>query len=130
MMGAVRQRDTKPELQIRKLLRSAGVSYRVRNRDLPGSPDIANRLRKWAIFVHGCFWHGHRNCEKTKSKNGPRVPKQHAEFWSTKFSENRKRDAKSYRDLRRNGYKVMIIWECELRRPLDLVERLKSFFSL
>src|ERR1035441_5333962 len=87
MMRSVRQTGTRPELAVRRLLRTLGLKYRVRNRDLPGSPDIANRRRKWAIFVNGCFWHGHKNCPKTKSGTGPRVPVGNQPFWR----ENRAR---------------------------------------
>ena len=114
MMAAVSQKDTKAELAVRKILYALGVHYRIRNRDLPGSPDIANRSSQWAIFVNGCFWHGHKHCKKTKSASISRVPKTRAEFWARKFAANRLRDVKRCRELRRMRYRVLIIWECEL----------------
>lgn len=127
MMAAVRQTDTKPELAVRRLLRSLGVSYRIRNRDLPGSPDIANRSRRWAVFVNGCFWHGHKNCRKTKSTTSARVPKTRAEFWSRKLNANRARDARRCSELRQIGYRVLIVWECQLNQQEATWQRLNRF---
>src|ERR1017187_9146179 len=93
MMKAVRRADTRPELQVRKLVASVGVRYRVRNRDLPGSPDLANRTRHWALFVNGCFWHGHKNCPKTKGGAGSRVPNVRDRFWKKKRQDKRGRGA-------------------------------------
>ncbi len=124
MMRAVGQRDTAPELAVRAILRDIGVSYRVKNRDLPGSPDIANRRREWAVFVNGCFWHGHRNCSKTKGGSKPRLPASNRTYWGQKIPENRRRDARKCRELRRQGFKVMIVWECELRDRSALRVRL------
>lgn len=127
MMRAVGQRDTAVELQVRKILHKLGIRYRVRNSDLPGSPDVANRSRSWAIFVNGCFWHGHKNCSKTKSANGSRVPKTRADFWSNKLGANRSRDAKRCRELRQIGYRVLIVWECNLFDPELVASRLRRF---
>lgn len=124
MMRAVKQRDTSPEMAVRRILTDLGIHYRVQNRDLPGSPDIANRSRKWAIFVNGCFWHGHKNCAKTKGGKGSRVPVQNRGYWSEKFAENRQRDARKCRQLRQSGYKVLLVWECELADSRMLTERL------
>src|SRR6266446_1365075 len=99
MMRAVRQKDTKPELRVRSVLHALGIRYRVRNNDLPGSPDIANRTGNWAIFVNGCFWHGHKNCRKTKSATCSRVPKTRADFWFNKLVTIRSRDALPCRGL-------------------------------
>lgn len=127
MMAAVSQKDTKAELAVRKILYALGVRYRTRNRDLPGSPDVANRSSRWAIFVNGCFWHGHKNCKKTKSTSTSRVPKTRAEFWARKFAANRLRDAKKCTELRRMGYRVLIIWECELFNIDKVNLRLQQF---
>jgi len=127
MMRAVRQEDTRAELRVRRALYELGIRYRVRNNDLPGSPDVANRAHKWAIFVNGCFWHGHKNCTKTKSTSCSRVPRTRADFWSSKFAANRSRDAKRCRELRRTGYKVLFIWECELVHSDAVTERLPRF---
>jgi DNA mismatch endonuclease (patch repair protein) len=122
IMKSVRRSDTTPEIVVRSLLRSMGLRFRVKNRDLPGSPDVANRKRKWAMFVNGCFWHGHKNCPKTKSDSASRVPVSNREFWFEKLRTNRQRDAKKSRQLRHLGYRVLIVWECELSTP----DRLKS----
>lgn len=100
------QRDTSTELVVRRALHAAGLRFRVHNRDLPGSPDIANRSAKWAVFVHGCFWHHHENCRRAT------IPKRNRAFWLKKFAANRSRDAAKARRLRLLGYQVFQIWEC------------------
>jgi DNA mismatch endonuclease (patch repair protein) len=127
MMAAVAQKDTKAELVVRSILHASGVRYRIRNRDLPGSPDLANRSSRWAIFVNGCFWHGHKNCPKTKSSNRSRVPITRADFWSSKLAANRLRDAKRCRELRRMGYRVLIVWECDFFNVDAISARLREF---
>jgi DNA mismatch endonuclease (patch repair protein) len=127
IMRAVGQEDTNAELRVRGLLHALGIHYRVRNRDLPGSPDVANRSSNWAIFVNGCFWHGHKNCKKTKSTRSSRVPKTRADFWSHKLGANRSRDAKKCRELRHMGYRVLILWECDLSDPERVSDRLCRF---
>lgn len=89
-------------------LRSLGATYRKNVRALPGSPDFANQKKKWAVFVHGCFWHHHTGCGRAT------VPKANSEFWSEKFARNRSRDAEATIRLRQNGFAVVIVWECEL----------------
>lgn len=108
-LARIRQRDTRPELVVRKHLFAAGLRYRVLNRDLPGSPDIANRERRWAIFVHGCFWHHHAGCSRAT------VPKRNRRFWLDKFEMNRARDRRAARLLRKMGFRVLSIWECHTR---------------
>lgn len=116
-LGRIRQRDTGPELALRALLRSAGIiGYRVRNYDLPGAPDVANRRRGWAVFVHGCYWHHHTGCYRAT------VPKNNARFWREKFANNRRRDAASVRRLRAMGFLVLIVWECDLLQNERRVE--------
>lgn len=129
MMRAVRQKDTPPELAVRRMLRSRGLSYRVRNRDLPGSPDIANRKRRWAVFVHGCFWHGHRNCAKTKGGSSGRIPSRNREFWLEKVKANRARDARAVEELQALGFQVLVVWECELADPGGVEARLAEVLS-
>lgn len=114
-MRAVRQRDTVPERMLRQLLRRAGVHYRICPRDLPGRPDVANKSRRWAVFVHGCFWHGHRDCKLAT------VPKTNTAFWVAKLEANRQRDARKVRALRELGYKVATVWQCELENDLEAV---------
>jgi DNA mismatch endonuclease (patch repair protein) len=121
-MATIRQSGTAPELQVRRTLSALGYRYRLRNRDLPGSPDLANRSRKWAVFVHGCYWHHHANCPRAT------IPKTNPEFWRAKFAANRIRDASAKRALQNKGYRVATMWECECQslavRKL-IVERLK-----
>lgn len=118
-MARVGQRGTKPELIVRQVLSALGYRYRVQNRDLPGAPDIANRSRGWAIFVHGCFWHRHRGCKKTTT------PKRNRAFWVAKFERNVARDKRVTRSLRREGFRVITVWECETADPERLARRLE-----
>lgn len=106
-MSGVRQRSTSIEQAVAGILRRAGVRYRKNVKRLPGSPDFANQRARWAIFVNGCFWHRHTACPKSA------IPKTNVDFWAKKFQANRKRDARAIRALRRQGFVVAIIWECE-----------------
>jgi DNA mismatch endonuclease (patch repair protein) len=120
-LGRIRQKDTAAEQAVRRLLHKLGLRFRIRNRDLPGAPDLANRTRLWAVFVHGCFWHAHAGCYRAT------VPKRNRAFWLGKFSANRARDARALRALRGLGYRVLVVWECELEAPSKLEARLRSF---
>lgn len=123
-LGRIRQHDTTPEQIARGMLRALGFRYRIKNGDLPGSPDIANRSQRWAVFVHGCFWHGHLGCSKAT------VPKRNREFWEAKFIANRARDARVILQLRANGYRVVVLWECELQKePAKVAKRLLARLS-
>jgi DNA mismatch endonuclease (patch repair protein) len=113
-MGLVRQKGTRPELMVRGALNALGHRFRLANRDLPGSPDIANRRRRWAVFVHGCFWHRH-GCKATTT------PGRNREFWEAKFARNIARDQRATVQLRELGYTVIVIWECETKRGIDAV---------
>jgi DNA mismatch endonuclease (patch repair protein) len=106
-LGRIRQHGTSAELTVRKILHSLGHRFRVHNRDLPGSPDIANRRRRWAIFVHGCFWHRHAGCKRTTT------PARNREFWVAKFEANVARDRRVQAELRAMDYRVVVVWECE-----------------
>lgn len=106
-MARIRQKGTKIETAVAVVLRDLGVYYRKNVRKLPGSPDFANRSKRWAIFVHGCFWHHHVGCRKAT------IPKSNRRFWLNKFRENKRRDARSVRLLRQDGYRVVVIWECQ-----------------
>ena len=122
VMRRVKSRDTKPELKVRELLRALGWSgYRLDRKDIPGRPDIAFLSRKRAIFVHGCFWHGH-NC-----KRGAREPKNNAEYWRAKIARNRARDAAAQQALCAAGWASFIVWECALRDIDALSDQLDSF---
>lgn len=130
MMRAVGQRDTSAEMAVRGLMSALKLRYRVHNRDLPGSPDIANRRRKWAVFVNGCFWHGHKRCPKTRSGRAPRVPRNNEDYWLPKIIDNRARDARKIRALRSKGFRVIVVWECSLREPSTVAERLSRLRPL
>lgn len=121
LMKRVRQSRTGAEEAVAVALRRAGLRYRRNFKALPGAPDFANKSRKWAIFVNGCFWHHHKGCRRGT------IPKQNRAFWLEKFAANRRRDAQKARSLRRLGFHVAIIWECEALDELRLggrVERL------
>src|SRR3954462_700451 len=111
IMKSVGRENTRPEKAVRQILKAIGVRYRLQNRDLPGTPDFANRRHRWAIFVNGCFWHGHKNCQKTKSGKSPRVPINNRSYWAEKLRENRRRDARKCRELKRLGFRAFLIWE-------------------
>lgn len=123
LMARVRQRGTKPETAVASILRALGRGYRKSVRTLPGSPDFANRSHRWAVFVNGCYWHHHHNCRKAS------VPSRNREFWEDKFAANRKRDARAIRSLRRDGFDVLLVWECETAEPERLTARMLSFFQ-
>jgi DNA mismatch endonuclease, patch repair protein len=108
LMRRVRQKGTAAEALVAPMLRVLGLQYRRNVKSLPGSPDFANKTRKWAIFVNGCFWHHHDGCCRAT------IPKQNRAFWVQKFRANKSRDADKVRRLRRQGFCVMTIWECEL----------------
>ncbi len=107
-MSRIRQAGTGPEMTVRRAVSTLGLRYTVNNKDLPGSPDLANRSRRWAIFVHGCYWHRHEGCYKATT------PRTNTEFWLNKFSRNVARDAAVRASLRKGGYQVLTLWQCEL----------------
>ena len=120
MKGNVRS-GTKPELELRRLLREAGFpGYRLNWKKAPGSPDIAYPGRKVAIFVNGCFWHRCPHCS-------PATPRSHGDFWERKFARNQERDRRKTRELQAAGWRVTTVWECELRKePGNVVMRVHS----
>lgn len=127
MMRAVGQRDTYAERAVGVVLRELGVRYRLNHPGLPGRPDFANRSRGWALFVHGCFWHGHRSCRKTKGGQSGRVPSTNRSFWADKIKANRKRDRRKSLELADLGLRVLVVWECELRDLPQLRAKLEEF---
>jgi DNA mismatch endonuclease (patch repair protein) len=129
IMRSVARRDTEPERLVRSALRSLGKHCGYNVRSLPGSPDLANRRKRWAIFVHGCFWHGHRNCKKTKGGRNGRIPASNRSFWEPKLAQNRERDARKVRDLRKIGFRVLTVWECQARDPRRLERLLIRFLG-
>ena len=123
VMRRVKGKDTSPELAVRRILRAAGIGYRLGGCGLPGRPDVVMKGRKVALFVHGCFWHGH-DCPR-----GSRQPKANADYWIAKIGRNRARDAASTAALEATGWRVVTVWECEMRRPdfaTTLVAALKN----
>ena len=122
-MRAVPSRDTSAELKVRALLRALAPGYRLHRKDIPGNPDIAWVGRKLAIFVHGCFWHGH-DCAR-----GARVPKTNADYWRAKIGRNVARDARHREALERAGFRALTVWECELRAPEGVAARLREFLG-
>ncbi len=117
-MGRVRQKGTAPEAAVGVTLRSLGLAYRKNVRRLPGSPDYANRKQRWAVFVNGCFWHQHTGCHRAT------LPKANRSYWVAKFAENRLRDARAIRALRRDGFRVVIVWECEAINALPKLSKI------
>ena len=107
-MSHIRSKDTKPELTVRNWLWSHGYRYRLNVKNVPGKPDIVMRRYRTAIFVNGCFWHGHEGCKDFS------IPKSNTEFWETKISRNRQRDQQNYDILQQNGWQVIVVWECQL----------------
>jgi DNA mismatch endonuclease, patch repair protein len=114
VMRAVKSRDTSPELAVRALLRPIAPGYRLHRGDLPGKPDIVYMSRKLAIFVHGCFWHGH-DCAR-----GARAPRDNAEYWRSKIARNRARDAQTLDALAKLGWHTLVVYECALKDPTAL----------
>lgn len=122
-MKAVRQRDTAPELAVRRMLTALGARYRVCPKDLPGRPDVVNRTRRWCIFVHGCFWHGHEGCPLAVH------PKTNRRWWEEKIQSNRERDERKARAMRELGFRVAVVWQCELTDESRLRRRLRNFLA-
>ncbi|MCU7933922.1 MAG: very short patch repair endonuclease [Candidatus Thiodiazotropha sp. (ex Dulcina madagascariensis)] len=122
-MRAVKSKDTTPEMIVRRLTHSMGYRYRLHRKDLPGKPDLTFASRRKIIFVHGCFWHGH-GC-----KRGCRVPKTNTEYWIEKISKNKARDASHLKLLRKTGWDVLVVWECETVDTPALAKKLLEFLG-
>ncbi|MCW8918551.1 MAG: DNA mismatch endonuclease Vsr [Gammaproteobacteria bacterium] len=123
-MRSVRQKNTKPEITVRRLAHRLGLRFRVNRKDLPGTPDIVFPKYHTVIFVHGCFWHRHPECKRATT------PKTRVEFWQEKFEKNQERDARKIAHLKDLGWRVEVIWECETENKAALEERLRSIFTL
>lgn len=122
-MAAIKGKDTKPEMIVRKYLFSRGLRFRVQVRKLPGTPDIVLPKYKAAIFVNGCFWHGHEGCKYF------RLPKSNVEFWKEKIERNIERDRESMQALLDLGWKVIRVWECELRNKAHREDTLNKIYT-
>ncbi|WP_430813976.1 very short patch repair endonuclease [Carboxylicivirga sp. RSCT41] len=115
IMGAVKFKDTKPEMIVRRFLYKEGFRYRLHVKELPGKPDIVLRKYKTIIFVNGCFWHGHENCKIYM------MPKSNISFWYEKITKNKARDKKNIEELNRLNWSVIIVWECQLRKKMQRI---------
>jgi len=122
-MSKVKATNSKPEILVRKLLHRLGYRFRLHRKDLPGKPDIVLRKYTAAIFVHGCFWHHHKGCKKSK------LPESNPEFWSDKIMANVTRDRRSVDALEQLGWRVFVIWECETVSS-ELANRLNTFLRI
>ena len=123
-MARIRGADTRPELIVRKIAHAAGLRFRLHQRDLPGSPDLVFARWGFVVFVHGCFWHRHAGCSRTTT------PKTRTAFWSEKFERNVVRDQKVARWLRRHGWRVLTIWECQCKNPEAIRNKLLKAAAL
>jgi len=122
IMRAVRRENTGAEIKVRRLLHSFGLRFRLHCKKMPGSPDILLPKYRTVIFVHGCFWHRHSGCRYATT------PKTRPEFWLQKFEANVQRDSKKEAQLQELGWRVLVVWECETRKPRELEERLRREF--
>ena len=122
-MRAIKGKNTKPELILRKMVRAIASGYRLNRRDIAGSPDIAFIGRKIAIFMHGCFWHGH-DC-----KRGARTPKDNRAYWVAKIARNKARDEETLARLAREGWRTLVVWECDLKDEAALEARLRALLA-
>lgn len=123
-MKRIRQSNTEPELRVRQFLANHGVHYRTCVKTLPGRPDIANLSKGWAIFVHGCFWHGHEGGCRLATR-----PKRNADFWSEKIRQNQARDERKAQALRDMGLLVVTVWQCEAEDEQRLETRLDDLLT-
>jgi DNA mismatch endonuclease, patch repair protein len=121
-MSRIRGVNTLPEVRVRSLLHVLGYRFRLHYKALPGTPDIVFPGRMKAIFVHGCFWHGHA-CKKDK------MPKSRIQYWRSKIDANRQRDARKIRALRRRGWRAIVVWECETKNVAKLTTKAQNFLG-
>jgi len=121
IMSRVKGRDTKPEIIVRSFIFRMGFRFRLHQSDLPGTPDIVLPRHGKVIFVHGCFWHGHKRCSRSKR------PTTNENFWNNKLDGNIIRDKRYPRELRKMGWKVLIVWECETKSLEKLLRKLERF---
>ncbi len=122
IMSSIRSRDTRPELIVRSFLHAMGLRFRLYRRDLPGSPDLVFPKYKFVLFVHGCFWHQHPGCKRA------RMPSTRRSFWQAKLRRNIERDLEAVRQLRDKGWRVFVLWECEIGEGalIDLADRIRQ----
>ncbi len=121
-MSHISGKETKPEIMVRKFLFANGFRFRKNVKDLPGKPDIVLPKYKTVIFIHGCFWHGH-TCKRGA------LPTTNVEFWETKISSNIERDKRNITELEKNGWRVIVIWQCEIKNSISCENRLQILIS-
>jgi DNA mismatch endonuclease (patch repair protein) len=124
VMSRVKSKNTKPELVFRKLIHHAGFRYRLHDKTLPGKPDLVLRKYRTVVFVHGCFWHKHENCTRSNL-----TPSDNAKYWATKQAGNAARDVENVWKLEQTGWRVFIVWECELKKLEASLDRFKRFIK-
>jgi len=122
-MSLVKSKNTVPELAVRKLVFSMGHRYRIHGAGIPGKPDLVFSRKKKVIFVHGCFWHRHDDCKKATT------PASNTEYWLPKFAKTIERDRQSLESLRELGWRILVVWECELKDTAALAEKLRVFLN-
>lgn len=122
-MSLVKSKNTRTELSVRKLVFSMGHRYRIHGAGLPGKPDLVFARKKKAIFVHGCFWHRHKDCKKATT------PASNTEYWLPKFAKTVERDSQTLDSLRELGWASLVIWECELKDMAALANKLRAFLN-
>jgi DNA mismatch endonuclease, patch repair protein len=123
VMSLVKSKDTEPERLVRQIASALGYRYRLHGRNLPGRPDLVFAGRRSVIFVHGCFWHQHKKCIRSKR------PKGHAAYWNAKLDRNMQRDCQNFRELKRLGWRVLTIWECQLKEPEAVSARIAGLLA-
>lgn len=123
IMSKVKGKNTKPELIVRSLLHRMGYRFRLHRFDLPGNPDIVLPRYKKAIFIHGCFWHGHKTCSRSKR------PSTNTMFWNKKLSNNIRRDIRHLNDLKNLGWEVLVVWECQVKNGDGIKNILEGFIK-
>lgn len=123
IMSNISDRDSRMEISVRKALFSTGLRYRKNVKSLPGKPDVVLPKYKTVVFLHGCFWHGHEGCKASK------LPESRTEFWEKKIRENVERDKRTAEELKHNGWKVIIVWQCELNNERKRQDRLARLIN-
>jgi DNA mismatch endonuclease (patch repair protein) len=122
-MSRIKSGNTKPELAVRSILHRMGYRFSLHKKSLPGKPDIILPKHKCVIFVHGCFWHRHKGCKEATN------PKTRIQFWKEKFRGNVIRDKRNQKELRKNRWRFLVIWECEINKKSQIINRIKNFLG-
>ncbi len=123
IMSSIKNKNTAPEIIVRKLLHSMGYRFRLHRKDLPGTPDIVLPKHKTVIFINGCFWHGHEHCPRS------RLPDTNKDFWEAKIIKNKKRDEENIEKLRSQGWNTIVVWTCELKDIEQLKNKYRKILS-